>query len=246
MKHFFLLLFMFSALLTGPFFQAQPAFAADESAPVVVELFTSQSCSSCPPADKYLGELAGKGHVITLSCHVTYWDHLQWKDTLSRKFCTERQYAYDDHIKGHNVFTPQIVVNGTYSSVGSRRGDVGRSMKLAQQQAALGAVGITATGDGKINVTLKNGFKPDAPADLYVFAVRAAYHQNIASGENKGRSIDYTNAAMAVVEKNGIDLVSSGADNVEFDGLEEKPDGYIVLLQDRATMKVVAAGQFFY
>src|SRR5580692_5861470 len=95
------------------------AFA--ETRPVVVELFTSQGCSSCPPADKLLGELAQRGDVIALGYHITYWDGAQWRDPLSRPESTERQQAYDQALTRGQIYTPQMVVEGTEDVVGSDR-----------------------------------------------------------------------------------------------------------------------------
>src|SRR5213596_1913287 len=87
----------------------------------VVELFTSQGCSSCPPADKLLGELAKDPNVIALSLPIDYWDYLGWKDTLADKRFTARQKAYS-HVRGdRNLYTPQMVVNGSAQVIGSDR-----------------------------------------------------------------------------------------------------------------------------
>src|ERR1700750_688452 len=98
------------------------AAAADPRA--VVELFTSQGCSSCPPADKLLGELAKDANVIALSLPIDYWDYLGWKDTLADKRFTARQKAYS-HMRGdRDVYTPQVVVNGSAHVVGSDRAKI--------------------------------------------------------------------------------------------------------------------------
>src|SRR5215472_12144491 len=100
------------------------AAAGAETRPVVVELFTSQGCSSCPPADRLLGELAKRADVIALGYHITYWDGAPWRDPLSRPESTERQRAYDGHLTGGQLYTPQIVIDGTEDVVGSDRGMV--------------------------------------------------------------------------------------------------------------------------
>src|SRR6266705_4449724 len=105
------------ALLCGLLFAAMPVGA--EPRPVVVELFTSQGCSSCPPADALLGELAKRGDVLALGFHISYWDSLGWKDPLSSKSATERQKAYARHFTDGRVYTPQMVVDGTSEMVGS-------------------------------------------------------------------------------------------------------------------------------
>ena len=88
-----------------------PACAAERAVPVVIELFTSQGCNSCPPADAYLGELAKRPGVLALSLHVDYWDYLGWKDPFDSRYATNRQYAYSRALPS-SVYTPQTVING--------------------------------------------------------------------------------------------------------------------------------------
>jgi hypothetical protein len=111
-----------------------PAFA--DSRPVVVELFTSQGCSSCPPADAVLSELAGRKDIIALGFHVDYWDNLGWKDPLSAPGSTARQHAYATWFGRHEVYTPQIVVDGRFQMVGSERDTVLHAIAQAQPQSA--------------------------------------------------------------------------------------------------------------
>ena len=85
----------------------------------VLELFTSEGCSSCPPADDVLRDLAKDSNVIALSFHVTYWNRLGWKDSFSQKIFDERQYAYGEKFQANGVYTPQAVINGTTEMVGS-------------------------------------------------------------------------------------------------------------------------------
>jgi len=94
---------------------------AQAKPPTVVELFTSQGCNSCPPADAYLGELAQRDDVLALSMHIDYWDYLGWKDTFSSAFATERQRAYSRALGKSFVYTPQMVVGGVAEAMGSRR-----------------------------------------------------------------------------------------------------------------------------
>ena len=87
-----------------------PSYAADNV--VLVELFTSQGCSSCPPADKNLGDLEGVEGVLGLSMHVDYWDYLGWRDTFAQRKHTDRQFAYRDYMGARVVYTPQMIVQG--------------------------------------------------------------------------------------------------------------------------------------
>jgi hypothetical protein len=134
-----------------------PALA--DTRPVVLELFTSQGCSSCPPADAILAELAGRKDIIALGFHIDYWDNLGWKDPLSAPGSTARQHAYAAQFGRHEVYTPQLVVDGRTQVVGSERDAVLRAIAQAQPQSAAAvnfasdgrSVSVGAgTGQGKI------------------------------------------------------------------------------------------------
>ena len=106
-----------------------PAQAGER--PIVVELFTSEGCSSCPPADKLLAELANRPDILALSFHVDYWDRLGWKDPYSSHQATERQNRYATLLDLASVYTPQIVVDGKWQAVGSDRADIEQALGLA-------------------------------------------------------------------------------------------------------------------
>ena len=156
---------------------AMPASA--DPRPVVVELFTSQGCSSCPPADALLGELAGRGEVVALGFHISYWDSLGWKDPLSNQGSTDRQKAYARAFDSR-VYTPQMVVDGTREMIGSDRAAVLAALGTARPEA-IAAVSFAAdrrsvaigAGDGKGEALLVR-FLRHRPTD-------------VAAGENAGR-----------------------------------------------------------
>src|SRR6185437_226641 len=98
---------------------AVPSFARAEDSPVVVELFTSQGCSSCPPADKYVGELAKRPDIIALAFHIEYCNYIGWTDAYSKPWATRRQRDYQTAMKLRYVYTPEMVIQGEYEGVGS-------------------------------------------------------------------------------------------------------------------------------
>ena len=117
------------------------AFAGEAARPIVVELFTSQGCSSCPPADLLLGKLAQRPGVIAISLPITYWDMLGWKDTLASEANTRRQKAYAAAMNHGGIYTPQIVVDGVVDVVGSRGANV--EAAIAARRAAIQAATAT-------------------------------------------------------------------------------------------------------
>lgn len=134
---------------------------AQNAAPVVVELFTSQGCYSCPPAEAFLGELAERPDVVALEFHVDYWDslnymwHGQWKDPFSAPEYTRRQRLYNVAIRGQSgVYTPQMIIDGRLEAVGSRREQVELAIRKAASDRVKLTVSVTASGGGfKVAVT---------------------------------------------------------------------------------------------
>src|SRR5689334_6685490 len=119
-----------------PLFAAALAAAAPAKAagPVVVELFTSQGCSSCPPADAYLGELAKRTDVLALAFHVDYWNYIGWTDPFAAKWATQRQKDYGNSLAQRYVYTPEIVVGGAAHEVGSNRDAIERLIAAQRRE----------------------------------------------------------------------------------------------------------------
>lgn len=161
----------------------------------VVELFTSQGCSSCPAADAFIAELAQKGQVIALAYHVDYWDYLGWKDTLASPENTERQYDYMRAFGARSVYTPQAVINGRAHVSGADRAAV--ETRLGQMAGAGEGmvVGIKVSRDGsaiKIEAGPASGTKIEAHVTLVYFDPPQPVA--IDRGENKGKTVTYWNA----------------------------------------------------
>lgn len=158
----------------------------------VVELFTSQGCSSCPPADKFLHTLAEREDVLPLAFHVDYWDYLGWKDTLATPENTRRQYAYRETLGNRSPYTPQAVINGARHVVGSRGHEVEAS--LAQGANEL-YVPITATkNDMNLRIEIGEVAPLSAPAVMMIAYFRNRTEVNVKRGENRGRALTYMNA----------------------------------------------------
>lgn len=205
--------------------------------PIVIELFTSQSCSSCPAADRVLAELAGEPGVITLGFHVTYWDHLQWKDTLSRKFATERQHNYSDKAGGRRVYTPQMIVNGTSQFVGSNRTDLAKALKNARQIKPL-----KITRDRNfVNISLPTLQNFKGTTNVWLYAVQNNFTQTIPSGENKGKTVHYASAAVYEESLGGWGgfhkILSAAVPNIE------NIDSLVVIVQQDKHGPIMAAGR---
>jgi hypothetical protein len=202
----------------------------------VVELFTSQGCSSCPPADAALVDLAKRSDVIALTLPVDYWDYLGWKDTLAQPGFTARQRAYA-HLRGdRQVYTPQIVVNGTKPTVGSDRAEIDRAIAGEPGKDALLPVTVaTSERDGIVTVQVDGAAEHQATS-VWVLPVRKIQTVEISRGENKGRKVTYANVVRGIVrigewrggtERFEIPLITAQADG----------DGYVVLLQSTVKTK---------
>jgi hypothetical protein len=164
--------------------------AAGESK-VVVELFTSQGCSSCPAADKLLGELSKDPSVLPMSLSVDYWDYLGWKDTLALPGHVKRQRAYALGRGDHAVYTPQVVINGTAHVLGSDKQAIERAVKNARANMQVPVK--VAVADGKVNVEIAAAKEPGQSAEVWLCPLSKAVPVKIGRGENRGQNIVYTN-----------------------------------------------------
>lgn len=177
-----------------------------------VELFTSQGCSSCPPADVILGELQKRDDVVALSFSIDYWDYIGWRDTLASRENTLRQQAYEKSLESHRVYTPQMVVDGVQDVVGNQRKDVLRAIELRGQATRGKRLPITIMQAGdevKVLIgTLPGGGRQSST--VWLAHTLSARTVNIAKGENGGKVITYHNVvrSFAAVGKWSGDPVS--------------------------------------
>jgi len=200
----------------------------------VVELFTSQGCSSCPPADQIIGELAKDPNVIALSMPIEYWDYLGWKDTLADSRFSARQKAYSQMRGDRDVYTPQVIVNGSANVIGSDRAAIDSAIQNTQKTTGVMSVPVTMTLSGKqINVSVAAS-KAATPGhgEVWICSVSKAVPISIGRGENRGRQVTYYNVVRNIL-KVGDWNGSSGSwtvplENISRDGV----DAAVVYVQD--------------
>jgi hypothetical protein len=201
----------------------------------VVELFTSQGCSSCPPADKIIGELAKDPSVIALSMPIDYWDYLGWKDTLADARFSARQKAYSQMRGDREVYTPQVVVNGSAHVVGSDRAGIESAIGDTKKADGVMSVPVTMTLAGKqINVSVAASTRGPASmhGEVWICSISKAVPISIGRGENRGREVTYHNVVrnlLKVGDWNG----SSGSWTVPLENISlEGVDAAVVYVQD--------------
>ena len=233
-----LLLFTISIVMLG-------IGAFDDPKPfVIVELFTSEGCSSCPPADRLLSEIVDREHdgieVIGLSFHVDYWDYIGWKDPYANKKNTLRQQTYARKFYSNQVYTPQMVVNGKYEFVGSNKSkwnEVFKNASISSPRTEL-KVRSSKSSKGKLSFSVSSEFISNAI--LNVALVERGLSQKVSRGENRGRTLEHDN-------------VVRGFDSRQFDGTEntfeisipddlmKKNASHILYAQHQDTWEVLTA-----
>ena len=233
MKH--ALLSIFAALGFFPL----NAFA---QTPVVVELYTSQSCANCPKADALLEKLASEKDLITLGCHVDYWDHLDWKDGMSVAACTARQRDFGAKLEGGRIYTPEIIINGRANMVGYREDQVRAAIAKQKTDTKTRALTFAREGD-----TLSVLF-PDLPAGQqipYVVTLMtygAEKHVKIGSGENGGLGVTYVKPVMSVTKLDAWQG-KAGKRVLPVFASDDGVKGLVVTVQAEPGAPIIAAGE---
>jgi hypothetical protein len=223
---------MLSRLLMPLAFAAglAPAVAAAADRPVVVELFTSQGCSSCPPANAYLNDLARERHdVLPLAFHVTYWDRLGWKDPFSLSAATDRQARYGGRF-GDGSYTPEIVVDGLNSHVGSYRDEIGSAIEHAKAAATTSAAVKVSRKDNQLLVEVGPG---EGRGRVLLVGFDHYHKTAIRRGENGGRTFEELNVVRSVRpladwQGAALRLTEQTPEGEDAAVLVEAPDGRIV------------------
>lgn len=191
----------------------------------VLELFTSQGCSSCPPADKLLGELARRSDVIALTFPVDIWDYIGWKDTLATPAFSARQKGYAATRGDGHVYTPQMVVNGVTHVVGSDAKAIDQTIEAVQGRNGALKLPLSVTQAGA-KILIDVGADVGRSASVYVLGVAQKREVTIGRGENKDRMVTYTNVVRSVTP---VGAWNGSALHLEVERGPE--DGFVVLVQ---------------
>lgn len=225
----------------------------------VVELFTSQGCSSCPPADRLMGDLAQDPSVIVLSFPIDYWDYLGWKDTLAQPKFAARQRGYAYKRGDREVYTPQAVVNGVSHALGSDGAQISKTILATREKASVMALPVSLSLSGSqatIGVPAAASSERPAKAEVWICGVSREIHVNIGRGENRGREVGYHNVVrrwLKVGDWTGragnwsVPLENITGDDIDLavvyvqEGTREKPGAMLGAVQ--APLKPVTASQ---
>ncbi len=215
--------------------------------PVVVELFTSQGCSSCAAADAYFAELARRPDLIALAFHVDYWNYIGWTDPFARPWASTRQHDYQQSLKLRFVYTPQIVVDGDAEVVGSDESKCDALIDAAETKPLPGnapSLALHWRADGALMVDVGEGPSPEGePATLWLIGYDSAHTTKILRGENEGRTVtDYH--PVRSYRRLGKWAGWSAEFIVPADQAKTLGDGGIaVLVQERGTGPILSAAQ---
>ena len=212
-----------ATLLAG---SANAASATPGDIQGVVELFTSQGCSKCPPADRLLTAMAGKPDTVTLTFAINYWDYIGWKDTLAAPEFTARQKAYASGRGDLHVYTPEAIVDGEFDTIGSDKPAIDRAMAEGRSGGLALSVPVhLSEGNGVLQIDIGSGA---GPAGIYVLRVAKSRTVLISRGENSGHRATYTNVVRAIHKVGDWNGAPMHLKLVELRGDDE---GYVVLLQ---------------
>jgi len=200
----------------------------------VIELFTSQGCSSCPPADKVLGELAKDPSVVALSLPIDYWDYLGWKDTLADARFSARQKAYSRMRGDREVYTPQAVVNGSTHVIGSDLVGIESAIDTTRAAGVM-SVPVTLTQSGR-QITVSVAAAAQGPAihhgEVWIGSISTSVPILIGRGENSGREVTYHNVVRNLLKVGDWNGTSGNwtvpLENISHDGV----DAAVVFVQD--------------
>jgi len=213
--------------------QVLTAPATAQTPHCVVELFTSQGCSSCPPADRLVHDMARDPSVVVISWPVDYWDYIGWKDTLALPAFTGRQKAYAAARGDGHVYTPQAVIDGLVHTVGSDRDEIEAAIKARRGHKGALTVPVDINMVGP-TVHIEVGVAPaDAAKEASLWLVRIAHERTVAigRGENSGNTVTYTNVARSTAKIGEWNGRPTSFDVPAATFRSADSDGYVLLLQ---------------
>ena len=224
--------------VSGLSFAATAEEPATSAAPVVVELFTSQGCNSCPPADAFLGELAQRSDLIALAFHVDYWNYIGWKDPFSSPEATQRQRDYTRSLGLSSVYTPQMVIDGSFDAVGSNRTQVNRAIAAASQRGKI-PIAISADAAGSWHAIIPAA-QIDQSATVWLALYDRQHVTPVKRGENAGATLTEYNIVREfrrIGQWNGAKLDLP----LDFGATDLANPGFAIIVQAGASGPVLGA-----
>ena len=218
----------------------QTVYAQDQRtvSGTVVELYTSQGCSSCPPADAYLTKLAAEPGVIALALHVDYWDYIGWTDKFGNAKFTARQKAYAHAAKSNTIYTPQMIVGGVDRVEGTDPAMVEGALRRHQQASPMVALQLMRKG-GQLMIVAQANPPLDAPLRVQLVRYHPQASVQIEYGENAGRVLDYTN----IVTSWDVLGLWDGQSDLHLQAPVDGDDPVVVILQADGPGRIFAAAQ---
>jgi hypothetical protein len=243
-------LLVLPVILVLAFLAGRGESADPKGGPVIVELFTSQGCSSCPPADRLLSKLGKDPKVIPLAFHVDYWNYIGWSDPFSSKAWSQRQQGYARAFHSNRIYTPQLVVSGRTQVVGSDEAGIRRQVSEALSAEPAGRVTVSAepSADGRLKI--RAGAKlvraADGPLDLWVAVYEIGLTTKVGAGENASRTLSNDFVVRRLEKALTLPGTAGAEDSGEvLLGLDKRWDrehlGIAAFLQDPKTMAIQGA-----
>lgn len=250
--HLFIILSLYSLIIIGIITDAnssaQLKTASDKNSRLpfaVVELFTSEGCSSCPPADELLGDIIAQArknnqNIFALAFHVDYWDYIGWKDPYAKKIYSDRQRKYAQAFRSSRIYTPQMIVNGKEEFIGSNRHQAKSAIKSALSQSARAEVSLKLNKLQADDMNIEYAISEFLDEAMVHFAlVERDLVQNVKRGENSGRVLKHENVVRSfetVTSKSGVVSLEVPTD------MTLENSSIIAYVQNSATMEILGAG----
>jgi hypothetical protein len=217
----------------------------------LLELFTSEGCSSCPPADRLLPQLAGLDpNIIPLSFHVDYWNNLGWKDPFSNSEFSDRQRGYGRHFNLESIYTPQLVINGEFELVGSNRSTAEADIKKLLRENAVVEITIDEVKKENNKLSVNCHLEGDwQKSDLLAVVVQKHVEMNVKAGENHGATLSHTNVVRTFLEqpaKEKMNFEISLPGDISNNSLSAGKPGWqlIIYTQQKKDLKITGAAVY--